>query len=138
MDTFTNYTTSDYNGFYPDPNATYSFSWNSPPFDIMKDYENPREVRQYATLEEYSQATGQDKHSILVDYDIFNYVTPPDPNDRAKIYDAELLDFQLAPGSVAVDAGCILPNVNDDFTGEAPDLGALEVSKPVPTYGPRY
>ena len=138
VDTFTNYTTSDYNGFYPDPNAAYSFSWNSPPFDIMKDYENPREVRQYATLEEYSQATGQDKHSILVDYDIFNYVTPPDPNDRAKIYDAELLDFQLAPGSVAVDAGCILPNVNDDFTGEAPDLGALEVSKPVPTYGPRY
>jgi hypothetical protein len=138
VDTFTNYTSSDYNGFFADPDAAYSFGWNSPPFDIMKDYENPREVRQYDTLEEYSQATGQDQHSILVDYDIFWDVTPPDPNDRPKIYDAELLDFQLKPESAAVDAGCFLPNVNDGFTGEAPDLGALEVGKPMPTYGPRY
>ncbi|HEY2930972.1 MAG TPA: hypothetical protein VGK99_04435 [Acidobacteriota bacterium] len=30
-----------------------------------------------------------------------------------------------------------LPNVNDDFTGQAPDLGALETGKPLPVYGPR-
>ena len=137
-DTFTNYTSSDYNGFYPDPDAAYSFSWNSPPFDIIKDYVNPREVRQYATLEEYSRATGQDKHSILVDYDIFLNVTPPDPDDRPMIYDAESLNFELQPESAAVDAGCILPNVNDDYTGAAPDLGALEYGKPLPVYGPRY
>jgi hypothetical protein len=95
-------------------------------------------VRQYATLEEYSQATGQDVHSILVDYDIFWDVTPPDPDDRPKIYDADLLNFELKPESAAVDAGCVLPNVNDDFNGKAPDLGALEVGKPVPVYGPRF
>jgi hypothetical protein len=36
-----------------------------------------------------------------------------------------------------VDAGVRLTGVNDDFTGRAPDLGALEVGRPVPHYGPR-
>jgi hypothetical protein len=36
-----------------------------------------------------------------------------------------------------VDAGVRLPNVNDGFTGKAPDLGAYEVGEPVPHYGPR-
>jgi len=30
-----------------------------------------------------------------------------------------------------------LPTITDGFTGKAPDLGALEFGKPVPTYGPR-
>ena len=29
------------------------------------------------------------------------------------------------------------PNVNDGFTGKAPDLGALEAGQPLPIYGPR-
>jgi hypothetical protein len=95
-------------------------------------------VRQYDILAEYSRATGQDKHSILIDYDIFEHVHPPVyPDEITKIFNAEDLDFRLKPDSAAVDAGCILPNVNDDFTGEAPDLGALEVGLPVPLYGPR-
>jgi len=28
-------------------------------------------------------------------------------------------------------------NVNDDFTGRARDLGALEAGKPAPHFGPR-
>jgi hypothetical protein len=136
--TYTNYTSSDYNGFFPGADAAYSFAWNSPPSDILKDYINPLEVRHYETLEEYSEATGQDQNSILVDYGIFWDVTPPDPDDVTRIYDAALLDFRLVSDGDAVDAGCFLPNVNDDYTGDAPDLGALEVGKPVPTYGPRY
>ena len=31
----------------------------------------------------------------------------------------------------------MLPNINDGFTGNAPDLGALEVGQPLPHYGPR-
>ena len=38
----------------------------------------------------------------------------------------------------AVDAGVALPTVNDDFSGRAPDLGALEVGRPAPHYGPRW
>jgi Right handed beta helix region len=37
----------------------------------------------------------------------------------------------------ALDAGMILPNINDGFLGTAPDLGAYELGQPVPTYGPR-
>ena len=30
------------------------------------------------------------------------------------------------------------PNVNDGFTGRAPDLGAYELGQPIPVYGPRW
>src|SRR5438445_368811 len=46
-------------------------------------------------------------------------------------------DATLASGSNAVDAGLVLANVNDGFTGAAPDLGALEVGCPLPLYGVR-
>ena len=36
-----------------------------------------------------------------------------------------------------MDAGAILPNINDGFIGSAPDLGAYELGQPLPTYGPR-
>lgn len=43
----------------------------------------------------------------------------------------------LTAGCTAVDAGAILPNINDGFVGAAPDLGAYELGQPLPTYGPR-
>ena len=54
-----------------------------------------------------------------------------------KVYKAEDFDFRLRPNSAAVDRGIVLPNVNEEFTGRAPDLGALETGKPVPHFGPR-
>lgn len=137
MDTFTTYTSSDYNGFRPDPETEFSFVWKSPSPDILKDYEKPGVEHRSKTLTEYSRATGQDEHSIEVDYDIFSNVSKVDPNDVTRVYKAEDLDFQLKPGTIAIDAGCILPNINDDFTGNAPDLGALEAGQPIPVYGPR-
>jgi hypothetical protein len=137
VQTFTNYTSSDYNGFRPNPSAAYSFQWTSPPFGTLVDYVNPRETRRFSTLAEYSSATGQDKNSKLVDYDIFMSVSKRDDPDYSRLYYFEDFDFRLNPDSVAVDAGLVLPNVNDDFTGAAPDLGALEVNQPIPIYGPR-
>lgn len=135
--TYTNYSSSDYNGFFPNPEALYSFSWNSPAFDVQKDYIEARVERHYKTLKEYSEATGRDGHSKLVDYSIFVNVERPDMHNVIKIYRAEDLDFRLTPTCVAVDAGCFLPNVNDNYTGKAPDLGALELDQPMPIYGPR-
>ena len=37
-----------------------------------------------------------------------------------------------------INAGVRIPTVNDDFSGDAPDLGALEVGQPEPHYGPRW
>ena len=143
--TNTNYTSSDYNGFRPNPGAAMSFRWNSPPFTVAMDPLGPGlqpnlETRDFATLAQYSQATGQDRHSILVDYDIFMNVRRLDAQDipsLQKLYKAEDFDFRLKPGSAAVDRGTVLPNVTDGFSGTAPDLGALEVGAAVPRYGPR-
>jgi len=45
--------------------------------------------------------------------------------------------FYSNPADAAIDAGILLPTINDDFTGRAPDLGAYELGKPLPHYGPR-
>jgi hypothetical protein len=135
--TFTNYSTSDYNGFRPNPAAAVSFQWNSPPTGTSVDYLNAPVVRRFKTLAEYTAATGQDAHSRLVDYDVFVRVSPPDMTDPQRLYDPGRFDFRLKSGSVAVDAGVILPNITDGFTGQAPDLGAYELNQPIPHYGPR-
>jgi hypothetical protein len=143
--TNTNYTSSDYNGFRPNPGAQYSFRWSSPPFNVAISPLGPGlnanlETRDYATLTQYSQATGQDSHSVVVDYDIFMNVRRLDAQDVStlqKLYKAEDFDFRIKPGSAAVDKGTVLPNVTDGFSGMAPDLGALEVGVAVPHYGPR-
>jgi hypothetical protein len=144
VNTNTSYSSSDYNGFRPNP-GNESFQWNSPPASvpvIRADGTSGAklETRKFATLEAHAQATKQDQHSVLVDYDIFMKVTRLDAKDLAtvqRLYKAEDLDFRLRPGSVAVDRGLALPNVTDGFTGQAPDLGALEVGRPLPVYGPR-
>lgn len=46
-------------------------------------------------------------------------------------------EVSLAAASNAVDAGVVFPNVNDGFTGAAPDLGALERDCPLPLFGIR-
>jgi hypothetical protein len=149
VNTNTNYSSSDYNGFRPNPGAAFSFQWNSPPSNIQADYTGllggPRgkptlEVRRFATLAEYNRQTHQDLHSVLLDYDIFVNVPRLDAQDLKKVqklYKAEDFDFRLKPGSAPVDRGVILPNVTDGFTGRAPDLGALEVGQVPPHYGPR-
>ena len=137
VNTFTSYTSSDYNGFRPNPGAADSFIWTGPAAGILVDYTGPRETRKFATLADYSRATGQDRHSVLIDYDVFVNVAQQDPNDPTRIYRFEDLDFRLRPKSSAVDAGLNLPNVNHNFTGKAPDLGALEAGQPMPLYGPR-
>ena len=152
VETYTNYSSSDYNGFRPNEGADFSFEWMSPPFGVLSRYAakpglspqdrikeeaGSKEDRKFKTLKEFGEATGQDRHSVIVDYDVFQKVTPPDSNDPRILYMPADFDFRLRPGSVAVDAGVRLPNVNDGFAGKAPDLGAYEAGQPVPHYGPR-
>jgi hypothetical protein len=154
VNTNTNYSSSDYNGFRTNPGAAFSFQWNSPPTNILADYSgllvarprgsvsaNPTlETRRFKTLAEYSHATGQDQHSVEVDYDIFVNVKGLDAQDLKKVqalYRAEDFDFRLKPGSAPIDRGVVLPNITEEFTGQAPDLGALELGQPLPHYGPR-
>jgi hypothetical protein len=143
--TFTGYSSSDFNGFRPNPDADRSFVWALPASGATAEYTGPDgeiqlEPRAFATLDAYSQATGRDQNSVLVDYDIFNDVPMLDARDasaRQRIYRAEDFDFGLKPGSAAVDTGTVIPNVTDGYNGAAPDLGALESGVEAPHYGPR-
>jgi hypothetical protein len=145
VSTNTNYTSSDYNGFGPTPGAPVAFEWDSPSLDVLADYPAPGhtpnlQTREFATLDAYSKATGQDAHSVILDYSVFENVPRLDAQDVTRIqnlYEADDLDFGLVPRSAAVDRGVVLPNVNEGFTGRAPDLGALEVGIDAPHYGPR-
>ena len=145
VSTFTRYSSSDYNGFRPNPGAAVAFEWSAPPAGVTADFPGPGhqaalETGRYATLADFSRATGQDRNSVLVDYDIFVNVPRLDAANTAtvqRLYRAEDVDFRLKPGSAAVDRGVALPGVTDGFTGRAPDLGALEVGVAAPRYGPR-
>ena len=148
VDTFTNYSSSDYNGFRPNPEAKEAFAWNSPPFTEVRNFYPAHRSeaqtapvrltqRSFATLQAYSEATGQDRHSRLIDYDIFVHAPMPDFSDPTHVVAVDSIDMQLHKGAAAIDAGLELPNVTDGFSGSAPDLGAYEFGLPVPHYGPR-
>ena len=145
VNTFTSYTSSDYNGFRVNPGAKSAFEWSAPASGVVADFTAPEHdakltTQRFASLAEYVAATGQDKHSVAVDYDVFVNVRRLDAQDAAsvqKLYKADELDFRLKPGSAAVDRGLSLPTVTDGFAGRAPDLGALEVGQAAPHYGPR-
>jgi len=137
----TSYSTYDHNGYRPNRGAAVQYLWIAPKPGQLRDYESgPSQGQPFQTLSDLAAATGQEKHGIEVDYDIFENLRPPHPPDASKpgtVYHARDLNFQLKPGGRAVDAGARLPNVNDDFTGQGPDLGAHETGKPLPVYGPR-
>ena len=107
---------------------------------LFRSHQAALQPGKFRTLAEYSKATGQDGHSVLVDYDIFMKVPKLDAKDLTaiqKVYKAEDFDFRLKAGAAAIDKGVALANVNEGFSGRAPDLGALETGRPVPHFGPR-
>jgi hypothetical protein len=59
------------------------------------------------------------------------------PAASATKFAVTIHDTRLSAKSAAIDAGVVLPNINDGFAGKAPDLGAHELGKPMPAYGPR-
>ena len=138
---FTSYTTFDYNGWRYNDDTENQFQWKAPPEGTLQDYSekfiSDTSWQSFHTLEDFSRATGRERHGVVVDYDIFENVTKPDPAEPWTVYRTENLDFRLKEGSKAVDKGCLIPNVNDDYTGAAPDLGAYERGTPPPLYGPR-
>ena len=130
--------TTDYNGYRPNRDVSDQYRIFLPKPGPNVYHAKPEEWQSFATLEDLSRATGQERHSIEVDYDIFEDLAPPDPSLRYAVYHAMDLNFALKPGSKAVDAGVAIPTVNEDHAGRAPDLGALEAGQPAPHYGPRW
>ena len=129
---------SDYNGFRPNRNVREQYNWLAPSPGGTAYEPTDAQRRSFVTLTEFQKATGQETHGIEVGYEIFENLSPPDPARRHHVYHSMDLNFRLKANSKAVDAGEVLPTINDDFTGNAPDLGALERNQKEPHYGPRW
>ena len=110
-------TNLDYDGF-DWGNHIYAFKWGD----------------RYTDLASFTLATGLEPHGIRIDKDscFETFDVPAAPPAAMPIQ-----FMTLNPGCNAVDAGVALANINDDFSGNDPDLGAYEVGAPLPHYGPR-
>jgi hypothetical protein len=65
----------------------------------------------YATLAAFSAATGQEAHGLSI---------------QPGFAGAAGGDYALDPASDLIDAGVVIPGINDDYVGDAPDIGAFE------------
>lgn len=103
------------------------FDWGDAPAAFL--WDNKR----CADLASFAQAAGIERHAVRVEkakiFETWN--VPPEPGR------VEPHNLTLRAGCNAMDAGAVLPNINDDFAGKAPDLGAHEHGQPPPHYGPR-
>jgi nitrous oxidase accessory protein NosD len=110
-------TNLDYDGFDWN-NNTYAFKWKN---------------ERFATLEELQVNYGIEINGRRIrKEEIFNqYNFPASPAS------APLQYLTLKEECNAIDAGIMLNNINEKFTGDAPDLGAFEFGQELPIYGPR-
>ena len=103
---------SDYNGFRPNKGVSEQYSWLGP--NRARLYEpTPEDWKTFRTLADFRAATMQETHGVEVDFDVFERMKPPDPASRHAVYHAADLDFRLKPASKAVDAGVVIPTVNE-------------------------
>jgi len=89
----------------------------------------------YRTMRDATEDVGLMPHAVLLDWNVFTSAKQPPGDDQ--FADPKAIDITIRPDSKAVDAGVVMPGINDGFTGKAPDLGCYEVGKPIPSYGPR-
>ncbi len=87
----------------------------------------------FASFAELTSLTSE-ANATQVDMEVFAS-TVEFPN--APFPARETPDLRIAEGSAAVDRGEVLANLNDNYAGSAPDLGAYEAGASPPHYGPR-
>jgi hypothetical protein len=72
-------------------------------------------------------------NGLIVDMSVFSSVEfPSDP-----IPGYEPPDLRPIADSKVIDRAELLPNINDEYRGKAPDVGAYEAGQALPSYGPR-
>ncbi len=120
----------DYNGHCIGPDAAGEFRYSGPAGQKLI----------AGSLAELAAKTPICRHAVAIaDRDVFVKLAPPagQPGVDRPLWAPGDQDLRPRPRSLPVDRGAVIPNVNDDFTGTAPDLGAYEVGQPLPHYGPR-
>jgi hypothetical protein len=111
--------TLDYNGFFPDGQFEYGYSGFGTTYPSFAAMVAAGSVETHSTLLGAATLAG----NLVGPTDFHVQLAPITP--------------QLAVASPAIDKGRLFANVDDGFTGAAPDLGAIESGCNPPTYGPR-
>jgi hypothetical protein len=105
-------------------------------YDAIGTYETPFDgvigQQRFSSLEQLRRGP-HETHAVQVDMSVFNNVAFPNP----PLPERPPADLRPQAGSVVVDAGLRLPNINDAFRGSGPDIGAYEAGSEIPHYGPR-
>ncbi|MBI3462787.1 MAG: right-handed parallel beta-helix repeat-containing protein, partial [Planctomycetes bacterium] len=105
-------------------------------YDAIGTYQTPFAgsigQQRFSSLDELRRGP-HETHGVQVDMSVFAGVDFPSP----PLPERQPPDLTPRPGTAVVDAGVKLPNVNDDFLDAGPDIGAYEVGRPAPHYGPR-
>jgi hypothetical protein len=79
---------------------------------------------------------GVEDHGVAAAFG--DLVLPTLPPSWDVAVDPDSRDLRLASGAPEIDAGAVLPNLNDAFgIVGAPDMGAFESGAPPPSYGPQ-
>lgn len=117
-----------------DPSVTLDYDGYSPDGKFELGYSNTGTNRTYPSFAAAVAGGSFEKHGLLVGASNFASGLATPTTYTAKLPPA---DVALAPGSLAVDKGTTFANVDDGFTGAAPDLGAIERNCAAPAFGPR-
>lgn len=108
----------DYDGFDWNNNSL-AFKWSGERLETLEDFQT------FYSLEMHGIHVRKDEI-----FESYNFPEIPEP--------APFQHLTLKQNCNAVDAGTILHNINDNYSGTAPDLGAFEQGSDVPVYGPRF
>ncbi len=105
----------DYNGWSPDGEFKFDYTWTG-----------------FASLHGQSP---YERHGRLLTSPVFSEPVTQPPRFESFMPPPSALT--LDAGSNAIDAGVRLPNINDDYDGDGPDLGIVEQGRAMPQYGVR-
>ncbi|MFC1609688.1 nitrous oxide reductase family maturation protein NosD [Myxococcota bacterium] len=108
----------DYDGFAWGDSSLPKFKWMNTRYD---------------DLAAFQTGSGHEPHAVQVPMSCLE--TLDVPGAPPAVIPPHLVT--LADGCNAVDAGEVLPNINDGYVGDGPDLGAHEQGAPAQHYGPR-
>jgi hypothetical protein len=101
--------------------STREFFKYAPLVRWITTFDDPLNGALYKNMNDFSQATGQERHG-----------TEGDPKldfTPLKEYPAYslLVNLAIQVGSAALDRGTVIPGITNDYQGTAPDCGALEL-----------
>ncbi len=94
----------------------------------------------FSSLKELAAKTGFETHGLTFqDYSIFQKADEPTHGDSNQdpLVDPSTVNLELSENAPMIDKGIAIPNVTDQYKGDAPDMGAFESGMERPHFGPR-